>query len=76
MTTNEAIAVILTDNGIKPSHIVGWQTAFQVVEAAVLGALETIEDCPQCINCGDKGCEYCGPSHKHQEMVDFMASGE
>ena len=41
---NEHISAILNENGIDPNSIVGEQTAFQFLEAAVLGALDEIED--------------------------------
>jgi len=32
-----------------------------VLETAIMGAIDTIEDRLACVNCDDKGCNYCGP---------------
>lgn len=39
-----SVTAILLNQGIDPDQKVGERTAFQVLEAAVLGALEEIED--------------------------------
>ena len=41
---NEAILAILSANGINPGKMVGERTAQQVMEAAVMGALDEIEE--------------------------------
>lgn len=62
---------ILASNDIDPTTMVGDQTAFQVLEAAILGGLESIEsfDPEQfardertdlCKTCKPKEHDYCG----------------
>ena len=37
------ILSILTENGINPNYKIGEQTAYEILEAAILGAIEQIE---------------------------------
>ena len=43
MDETEATYTILEDADISPDQMVGDQTAFQVLEAAIIGALDEIE---------------------------------
>lgn len=40
----EKLAIMLCECGIDPEKMVGEQTALQIVEAAILGAFEKIEE--------------------------------
>lgn len=44
MTSNEAILAILENSDISADTMVGESTAFQVMERAVMGALDEIEE--------------------------------
>jgi hypothetical protein len=62
MTTNTAIAIILENHDVDVDDPVpnSDQTAFEYLEAHILGALDHILDTePVCLNCDDDGCKFC-----------------
>ena len=78
MTTNQAIAAILDDNGISTDQTVNnGQSAFEYLESRILGAIDYIEDNePVCPNCNDDGCDYCDDEQAIEQMAEYKAREE